>query len=190
MFQDGADASASAPPVSLLCRSSRSASHPSLAVLVPYRSPAVFSLRWPQPPLRAALPNSTTRPHAPQRDSHPLRCPRPGSLRLALQRAPRLPPGLLPFRSPLLGKSSLVSSPPSSDMLKSKGSSCAPRPRTPALARARRAAYRVRPRSSSPRGPRDPLAGRVRLRVFTASRRALILRQIHLPQPCYDLYPI
>jgi hypothetical protein len=45
---------------------------------------------------------------------------------------PCLPPGLFPLRSPLLRESSLISSPPLTDMLKSRGSSGASRPRTPA----------------------------------------------------------
>ena len=115
----------------------RGAFHRSLTVLVPYRSPAVFSLGpWStQLPTRFRVSDGThacTPPQPPTRhlrDSHPLRSTVPvpfsyvGSLRRAVgtplrahrptpeqQRVPaRTLPGfgLLPFRSPLLRESSL-----------------------------------------------------------------------------------
>lgn len=100
----------------------------------------------------------------------------------------RLPPGLFPLRSPLLRESSLISSPPFTDMLKSKGSSCA-RPQARAC-RARRAAFgdrarpalraafRAPPRPSSPWEPRDPPAP-LSLRIPPSRARAARTAHIH-----------
>lgn len=94
----------------------------------------VFSLGRGRPPLRAALPSNATPARWPSpgrsaaRDSHPLwwpslPAPPPRVLR-ACQRphsSSRIRGGLLPVRSPLLGESPLISSPPLTDMLKFGG---------------------------------------------------------------------
>lgn len=103
----------------------------------------------------------------------------------------RLPWGLLPVRSPLLQKSLLVSSPPSSDMLKSKGSSAAAplsdTAQSPPTIVPHIASVRVLPRRGSRGIPCRPC------RVSTTAsgvRPRVILPQVPLRQPCYDLYPI
>ena len=97
--------------------------------------PPLSSLGWGVPPVRAALPSSSTRRPAQcaraPRGCHPLRRAVPGDLgalactglqATAPLRASRL--GLVPLHSPLLGESSLVSFPPLTDMLKFSGCSC------------------------------------------------------------------
>lgn len=129
----------------------------SFTVLIRYRSPAVFSLGRLQPPFDAALPNSATRSNAPQTGVSPsVPAPCRATARPAHNYLAILPSGLLRLRSPLLPKSPLLSSPPSIDMLKSKG---LPNTTYSIRDRVRRAVttrYRALPRSSSHLEPIDP----------------------------------
>ena len=90
--------------------------------------PAVFSLGSPSPPLHTALPTSATQhTHGHAYGHLPLCVAASHSLRprhAHTTRLRQLPPGLVCFHSPLLAESSLVSSPPLNDMLKSRGLSC------------------------------------------------------------------
>lgn len=91
--------------------------------------PPVFSLRWRAPPFALRARAALLAPLRSRYGTLTLSGARPPALRARdpLQRAAthRLPPGLFPLRSPLLRESAFVSSPPFTDMLKSKGSSCA-----------------------------------------------------------------
>lgn len=71
------------------------------------------------PPFRAALPSSATRSPRTLRGSHPLRPCIPSGHTLRATTPEGFPLGLLLVRSPLLKKSTFVSSPVLSDMLKS-----------------------------------------------------------------------
>jgi hypothetical protein len=151
--------------------------------------PPVFSLRWDLPPDLGCIPKQPDSAKAPRGaagraptgfspsptlpSSRLGRCPpqrTPLQTTIRRPRAGDFHDGLFPLRSPLLGESWLVSSPPPTDMLKLSGWSCLNSGRTvsvgtvawvsvgrraPRRCRVRRVAYQ----SGAPRrgGPSEPL---------------------------------
>lgn len=88
---------------------------------------AVFSLGWTLPPVHSAIPNTATPSLSPVTGLSPSAARLSRSVLSAVDIShnnTRLHSGLFPLRSPLLRESLLVSFPPSTHMLNSKGLSC------------------------------------------------------------------
>lgn len=135
---------------------SRSAFLLSLAVLLRYRPAPLFSLRWAAPPLHRPRPSTATPPARCATGLPPSPAERPARF-CAAGTPPAVRRGLLPFRSPLLRESVFVSSPPRTDMLKSRGSPRASRARHSAPVSARpfasAAPFLARTAEGSPAAP-------------------------------------
>lgn len=159
----------------------------SFTVLIRYRSLVVFSLGCSQPPVHTALPNSTTLAVWADRGCHPASRAVPDARHRSLTTSLRFyHVGFSDFARRYCQNHCCFLFHPLLICLSPGGcrvNTFEHGPKHAVLAR-----YRRLLRSSSSPEPIDPSSA---LRVNrTNPHSVLILRQVHLLQPCYDLYPI